>query len=174
LSFHAGGVGDSLAQNERTITQRLMELAPESAAAHCGQSILGFYDWDFPSAERHIQRAIQIGPAYELGHTWDGFMLENWMRPVEARRQLEIARKLNPSKVQIYRCLAHTYYVERNFPYAIELESISFGESPQAGGRFDRLRQTLARDGARADTGKKNGDSRQLRGRTIEPKSRCI
>ena len=174
-------------ENERTITRRLMELASESAAAHCGQAILSYYDWDFPRAERHARRTIQADPDYELGHTWYGFMLENWGRPVEARQQLEIARMLNPSKVQIYRCLAHAYYVERNFPRAIEMyretigwephdlvcyrsvasahqamgdfqkaigvleemESIKSGEKPQVGGRLDRLRGALEKDGVR-------------------------
>jgi len=114
-------------ENERTITRRLVELAPDSAAAHCGQFILAYYDWDFPRAERHARRAIQVEPDYELGHTFYGFMLCNWGRTVEARQQLEVSRRLNPSKVQIHRCLADTYYADRNFPRAIEMYREAIG-----------------------------------------------
>jgi serine/threonine protein kinase len=114
--------GMSYLQSEdlRTITQRLVELTPDSAAAHCGQSILNFFDWNYPGAERHARRSVELGPGYELGNQWYGFMLVHWGRSKEARRHLEVALRLNPSKVHIYRVLGHSYYAERNFPRAIE------------------------------------------------------
>ena len=59
-----------------------------------------------------------------------GFMLDRWDRPMEARQQLEIARKLNPSKVQVHRMLAHCYYVERDFPHAIEMYRAAINWQP--------------------------------------------
>jgi tetratricopeptide (TPR) repeat protein len=47
-------------------------------------------------------------------------MLTHWGRPQEARKQLLISKNLLSSKAIIYRCIAHTYYVERDFPKAIE------------------------------------------------------
>jgi tetratricopeptide (TPR) repeat protein len=117
-------------ENLRTITQRLMELAPDSAAAHCGQSILNFFDWDYPSAEEHARRAVALGSEYELAHSFYGFMLTHWGRPEEARHKLEIARRLNPSKVQTHRVLGHTYYAERNFPRAVEVYRQAVGWEP--------------------------------------------
>jgi tetratricopeptide (TPR) repeat protein len=127
---HMTGVKYRPEDNERTYTQRLVELAPDSAAAHCGKAILAFFDWDFPAAERHIRRSILIHPDYEFARQMYGFMLDRWARPVEARQQLETARRLNPSKVQIHRALAHSYYVERNFARAIEMYRTAINWQP--------------------------------------------
>jgi tetratricopeptide (TPR) repeat protein len=114
--------------NQRALTRRLVELAPECAAARCAEAGIAYYDWDFPTAEREARRAIKICPDSEFIHTSYGFFLLMWGRAVEARRQLEISKRLNSSKVQVHRMLAHTYYVERNFPRAIEiyLEAIAW------------------------------------------------
>ena len=58
-------------------------------------------------------------------------MLLMWGRPVEARRELEIARTLNPSKVQVHRMLALSYYVERDFPNAIAIFRAAISWQPQ-------------------------------------------
>ena len=128
---HLTGVKYLPEDNERSYTQRLVELAPESAAAQCGEAGIAFFDWDFPAAERHVRRAIRIDPDYEFPHTTYGYMLNCWGRPVEARRELEIARRLNPSKVQIHRTLAHSYYVERDFPRAIEMYRAAINWQPR-------------------------------------------
>ena len=45
--------------------------------------------------------------------------MTQWGRPLEGRKELEIARELAPSKVSIYLCLGHTYYAVRDFTNAI-------------------------------------------------------
>ena len=42
-----------------------------------------------------------------------------WGWPREARKEIEAALRLAPSKVSFYRVRAHTYYMERDFPKAI-------------------------------------------------------
>jgi serine/threonine protein kinase len=103
----------------RDITTKLGQLAPNSAAAYCAQSIVSFYDWDFPRAQECALRSIKSDPEYELGHTSYGFMLTYWGRPAEGRAQLNISQLLAPSKVTIYRMLAHTYYAEHDYTNAI-------------------------------------------------------
>jgi tetratricopeptide (TPR) repeat protein len=130
LRENTPGVEYPPTENLRTITQRLVELAPDSAAAHCGQSILNFYDWDYPSADGHARRAIVLRPEYELAHSWYGFMLTHWGRPEEGRQEIETALRLNPSKVQTHRVLAHTYYAQRDFPRAVEIYRQAIGWEP--------------------------------------------
>jgi tetratricopeptide (TPR) repeat protein len=107
--------------DQRALTRRLVALAPECAAARLAEATIAYFDWDFPTAEREARRAIQICPDSEFIHTSYGFFLLMWGRAVDARRQLEISKGLNSSKVQVHRILASTYYVERNFPRAIEI-----------------------------------------------------
>jgi hypothetical protein len=114
----------------RQLARRLMSLAPECAAARCAEATIAYYDFDFPMAELQSRQAIRKCPNSEFIHTTYGFQLLMWGRPVEARRELNISQGLNPFKVQVHRMMAHTYYVERNFPRAIGIyhEAIAWEE----------------------------------------------
>jgi tetratricopeptide (TPR) repeat protein len=103
----------------RRIVRKLSELAPRLAPTLCAQAFVNYFDLNYPEADRLMLKAIQTDDRYENGHTARGFFLLMWGRPVEARAELEKARAINPSKVTIYRMLAHTYYVERDFTNAI-------------------------------------------------------
>jgi serine/threonine protein kinase len=103
----------------RVLAGRLKQLAPHLGATAIAQSIVNYYDWDFPAARRFAMQAIKANPKYELGHTWYGFMLTYWGWPVEGRAQLEISRNISPSKAIVYRCIGHTYYTQRDFTNAI-------------------------------------------------------
>jgi len=107
----------------RTIRQeatgRLKQLAPGLGATFVAQSINSYYNLDFPAAERYALQGIKANPKYELGHTWYGFMLSHWRRPVEARAQLDISTTLAPSKAIVYRCIGHVYFAQRDFTNAI-------------------------------------------------------
>jgi serine/threonine protein kinase len=105
----------------RKCTEQLKVLAPGLGATYIGQAIQSYFAFDFPSAERDVRKGIAANPKYELGYTWYGFMLTHWGRPKEAREQLQISKNLLSDKAIIYRCIGHTYYVERNFPKAVEL-----------------------------------------------------
>jgi tetratricopeptide (TPR) repeat protein len=105
----------------RKLAAKLKELAPHLGATAVAQSIVSYYDWDFPAAERFAKQAIQASPTYELGHTWYAQMLTMWRRPVEARQELEKSRSLALSKAIIYRGLGHTYYAQRDFTNALRL-----------------------------------------------------
>ncbi|MEK7676834.1 MAG: tetratricopeptide repeat protein [Verrucomicrobiota bacterium] len=114
-------LGATSPEEMRTIARKLKELGPNLAATHCAQSVISYYEWDFPQARRSIQEAIRAAPQYELSHNWHGFMLTHWGWPVEGRAEREIARTLAPSKVTLFRALGHTYYIERDYTNAIAL-----------------------------------------------------
>jgi tetratricopeptide (TPR) repeat protein len=88
-------------------------------ATAVAQSIVSYYDWDFPTARRFALQAIEANPSYELGHTWYGYMLTFWGWPFEARAQLNRSLELNPSKAAIYRFTGHTYCMQRDYTNAI-------------------------------------------------------
>jgi tetratricopeptide (TPR) repeat protein len=102
----------------QNLATRLKQLAPRLGATATAQAIVSYYDWDFPTAERYALQAIKTSPRYELAHTWYGFMLSHWDRPEEGRAQLTNSLMLRPSKAIIYRCIGHTYYVQRDFVQA--------------------------------------------------------
>jgi len=99
----------------KIVAARLRELAPDLGATAVAQSVLYFYALDFPNARRYAEQAIAESPKYEFGHTWYAYILTRWGRPGEALRQLDISRKLAPSKAIIYRTMGHAYYARRDF-----------------------------------------------------------
>ena len=103
----------------RGIVTKLTELAPKLAVTYCAQSLVAWTELDYVKAKEYGLRAIRADPDCALAHAMYGFMLNGWGWPVEARKEIEAARRLAPSKVSFYRVLAHTYYMERDFPKAI-------------------------------------------------------
>jgi len=123
----------------RTITRKLMELAPNLAATYCAQAIVNWNEWNYLQAKRCILQAIKADPNYELGHTWYGFMLCLWGDAIEGRRQYEISRRLAPSKVTVYRGLGRSYYLERRYTKAIELLKKALEQEPHHGAAYSYL-----------------------------------
>ena len=103
----------------RGIARKLTDLAPKLAVTYSARSFVAWCELDYVKAREYGLRAIEADPDSALVHAMYGFMLNLWGWPVEARNEVEVARRLAPSKVSLYRLLAHTYYLERNFPKAI-------------------------------------------------------
>src|SRR5262249_48373935 len=103
----------------RGIARKLKDLAPKSAATYSAQSVVNWYEWNYPEAKRFVQQAIKADPNYELGQTWYGYMLCIWGDPIASRKQYEIGQKLAPSKATVYRGLGRSYYAERRYTNAI-------------------------------------------------------
>jgi tetratricopeptide (TPR) repeat protein len=104
-----------------TINRRLRELAPNLGVTYCCQAWVDYCDLNFPNALDNARRATKADPNYELGHLFYAFALLNFDRPVEARKEAQIARTIAPSKATVYRVLGHTYFVQRDFTNAIAM-----------------------------------------------------
>jgi hypothetical protein len=138
---HIPTLPEATPEELRAIKRKLVELAPNTSASYCAQSIISLYDWDFPRAQESSLRAIRADPKYEFSHTMYGFMLMLWGRPAEARAQLKISESLAPSKVTVYRMLAHTYYVERDYTNAIAWYRRTLGWESHHGVAYEHLGQ---------------------------------
>jgi len=103
----------------RSFARHLEQLAPHLAAMHVAQAAINWSDQNFPESERCIWEAIKSNPKYELSYTFYSWLLDCYGRTDEALKQLEMARRLAPSKVIIYRAFGNTYYVARDYTNAI-------------------------------------------------------
>jgi tetratricopeptide (TPR) repeat protein len=88
---------------------------------------VSYCDLDYPKALAHARQSVRADPGYEFGHLWYGYMLAHWGRPLEGRKEIEIARKIAPSKATVYRALGHTYYAQRDFTNAIAMYRQAIG-----------------------------------------------
>ena len=82
--------------------KKAVELDDNSAEAHNSLAFSTFYwTWDAPTAEREFKRAIELNPDYVAAHHWYATFLMVTRRYPEAIREIEIARKLDPSSTPI-------------------------------------------------------------------------
>jgi serine/threonine protein kinase/Tfp pilus assembly protein PilF len=106
----------------RESAQKALELDPQLADAHASLgSIAAFHDWDWGGADRHFQRAIEITPNYATAHHWYATScLVPQARFAESRRQLQLARELEPVSLAIGVGWGGTLFFERRYEEAIE------------------------------------------------------
>jgi serine/threonine-protein kinase len=101
---------------------RAIELDPTLAEAHTSLgSIVGLHEWNWPGAERHYRRAIELNPSYVTAHHWyasDYLVLMG--RFDEAFAEMEIARRLDPLSPAINENVAHVLLLARRYDEALE------------------------------------------------------
>jgi tetratricopeptide (TPR) repeat protein len=122
LREYIPGLPGASQEEMRLLASQLRKLAPHSAARYCAESIVNWFDWNYPQAEKRVLQAIKSNPRYEPAHTWYGFVLCMWGRPIESRAQLEIASSIAPAKITSYLVVGQTYYVQRDYTNAIAWE----------------------------------------------------
>jgi serine/threonine-protein kinase len=99
---------------------RALELQPELASAH---AVLGYshlyYDWDFERAEGDFATALKLNPNSVSAHHFYGILLAAVLKPAEARRQMELARELDPLSVSVATDMGFVLYYERDYDAAM-------------------------------------------------------
>jgi serine/threonine-protein kinase len=107
-----------------------VRLDPESAEAHTSLAFIAyFHDWDWTTADRRFQEAIQLDPQYGLAHEWYAEFLNAVGRHPEALAEIQRALEVEPQSLLYHRDVAWHYFFQRRYADAVT-----------------QLRQTLARD----------------------------
>src|SRR6266513_1937200 len=127
----------------------LRALALDSALAEA-QTSLGFialfYDWDWPTAGRELDRALALDPRYPDAHLFHGWYFVATNRMDDAIREVQTAVNLDPFSAVNNARLASMLYLARRYDEALdqsrrvlELDSIAQGRA----GRGDLVRAYL-------------------------------
>ncbi len=105
----------------REFAQRALQLNPRLAEAH---AVLGnmamSYDWDLPTAERELRRAIELNANDPTAHEWYCHLLIVEGRNAEALTEVRQALDLDPVNPLFHTVLAETYYYGREYDAAID------------------------------------------------------
>ena len=81
----------------REFATKALALDDESADAHFSMaSVLYWYDWDWPRAEREMKRAIELAPNHGLAHNLYGDYLMSIGRDEEGIAEVKRAIELDP------------------------------------------------------------------------------
>jgi len=109
------------APKSKDAAKHALELDPRLAEAH---TILGnvamSYDWDLATAEKELQRAIELNPNDPTAHEWYCHLLIVRRRIPEALTEVRRALDLDPVNPLFHAVLAETYYYGRLYDSAIE------------------------------------------------------
>jgi TolB-like protein/Tfp pilus assembly protein PilF len=77
------------------------------------------YDWDWRSAEREYQRAIQLNPNYATAHQWYAECLSMLGRHTEAIAEIKRAHQLDPLSLIINQGVGGKYLYARRYDEAM-------------------------------------------------------
>ena len=104
----------------KSAAQRALALDESSVEANTSLAfILYKFDWNWPEAERHFRRALQLDAKYPLAHHWFGEFLVLRGRPDEGLAELRKAKSLDPLSLPIENDLARALYRTRHYDQAI-------------------------------------------------------
>ena len=109
-------------ERARTAAERAIALDPLSVEAHLAMaSVSHRFDWDWETAERHYNRARDLGPAYAPAHQWIAVFLAEQNRPEPARIEAERAISLDPLSPSVLRTAGLVAYFNRDFERSVAL-----------------------------------------------------
>jgi eukaryotic-like serine/threonine-protein kinase len=87
---------DALPKSEVAAVKAL-EIDPNLGMAHHALAWVKYArDWDFPSADREFQRAIELNPNNATAHLWYGMYLAQRGHPDESFAEMRRAKELDP------------------------------------------------------------------------------
>lgn len=105
----------------RAAASRALQIDDSLAEAHASLALIAEnYDYDWPTAEKEFQRAIQLNPQYATGHQWYAECLAWQGRFDEAFAESEQARQLDPMSLIIAADHGMILYYSRQYDRAIE------------------------------------------------------
>lgn len=96
------------------LDERLAEAHSELATVYHG------YDWDFSTAAREFQRAIEINPSYSDGHQMNGYYLAAMGRFDDALAEMRRALELDPLSLEKTTGIGEILYLQRRYDEACE------------------------------------------------------
>ena len=100
---------------------KALELDRTQSEAHTslGYSLRAF-DWDFDSAGKEFQRAIELNPGYATAHHWNAMNLGLLGRPKEALVEMRKAENLDPLSLIINADLAEFLLLTHSYDESVE------------------------------------------------------
>jgi TolB-like protein/DNA-binding winged helix-turn-helix (wHTH) protein len=120
--------------NARAAAVRAIELDANLAEAHNALAVIAEdYDYDWHTAEREFQRAIELNPNYATAHQWYAQCLALQGRFAEALAHSERARALDPLSTIVVADHAVILYFARQYARAVDASRAVLAMDPGFG-----------------------------------------
>ena len=100
---------------------KALEIDDSLGEAHTSLAVIKTsYDWNWPGAEKEIQRAFVLNPSYAFAHLIRGSLLMMTGRPEEGIAEYRRGVELDPLSIVMNRGLGLAFYLARQYDQAIE------------------------------------------------------
>lgn len=120
-------------QKARIAAYTALSLDPELPEAHeAVATILDFFDWNWPEAEREYLKAIELGPNRDGPHYAYSIFLSRFKRHDEAVKEIRIAGQILPDAVFVQNQLVQTLFRARRFDECIAEANRSLAMKPDS------------------------------------------
>ena len=120
IDYRGSPVQEGL-ERARAEAERALALDETLAEAHTSLAWVVFiYDWDWPLADRHFRRALELNPRYSVARQWYA-----WLQVAMGQTELALAEgrraiALDPASVSIRRSMGWLHYYARQPEQALE------------------------------------------------------
>ena len=105
----------------KTAAVKALEIDNQLAEAHVSLGYISYaYDWDWPEAQMHFDRASALNPAYVRAHIFYPLYLASRGRLQDALALAKSALDLDPASSSLRHNLAVQFYLAMQFDQAIE------------------------------------------------------
>ena len=105
----------------RAAANKALEIDPELAEVYPSLGwIAMFYDWNWPAAEKHFLKAIQMKPDYPEAHLWYGNLLFTTKRFDQSVQEMRKGKGLEPLEPAPPAHVGWALYFARRFDESIE------------------------------------------------------
>jgi TolB-like protein/tetratricopeptide (TPR) repeat protein len=120
LGWIGAGIAGEVYPKAKQAAVKALEIDETLAEAH---AVLGyaatFYDWNWATAERELERAIALNPSYAEGYLHYSWYLGSQNRLEEARAAIVRAAELDPLSLVILSNMGNYYQWKRDFDGAL-------------------------------------------------------
>jgi len=105
----------------KVAAEKALEIDEALAEAYASLGLVRlFYDWDWPSAEQELLRAIELNPKYATAHIWYSVYLTVMGMHDDAINEAKRALELDPISPLTTWLAGTTFYYARQFDQAIK------------------------------------------------------
>jgi DNA-binding winged helix-turn-helix (wHTH) protein/TolB-like protein len=107
------------AAEAEALAEKALQLDPTSGDAHATLGFIKMFRyWDWPSAERELDRAIELNPDSAVAHHWKGVYLSIRGRLDEAKGEMHRALELDPLSLIIMTDIGQLHYFAHEYDQA--------------------------------------------------------
>jgi DNA-binding winged helix-turn-helix (wHTH) protein/TolB-like protein len=116
----------------QALVEKAMELDDSLADAHATYAFIRmFHYWDWPTAERELDRAIELNPNSAVAHHWKGVYLSIRGRLGEAKTEMYRALDLDPLSLIVMTDIGQLHYFAHEYDLASDYCNRALAFDPQ-------------------------------------------